>query len=431
MPLNPSIALGAQAPTQAQNPLSMLAQILQIQQLKQSGTLAELKAQHEQEMLPLLKQKMEAEIRNIPAQEEQRRTAAAAANIKMMGDLQQQQGRTALTDYFNPQSQNWSQGAQPNQVFSTEADALKAAMDADAKGQPFRMVANPSRLQALLSQADPSAFVRSQTAAMNRPPEMPQVVPAGAGLRMPGEVTPQYTQPFAPRVTPTTKPPTGFRFTSDGESLEPIPGGPRDKPNALPAFALKLQQNDLEAIGTSGSINADLASLSKQIDDKKLDLGLISNLISRGRNLTDYTDSETSRNYASFRASIEKLRNDSLRLNKGVQTEGDSVRAWNELVSNLNNNQVVKQRLGEIQKINERAINIRRMNIDSIRSNYGLEPMDTSRYEAQPAAVGNSSGGAQTTPRPVTAQDAAALSWANANPNDPRAAAIKQRLGVR
>lgn len=38
----------------------------------------------------------------------------------------------------------------------------------------------------------------------------------------------------------------------------------------------------------------------------------------------------------------------------------------------------------------------------------------------------------ETRPAPaLTPQDREALSWANANPNDPRAAAIKQRLGVR
>src|SRR3990167_7508718 len=37
--------------------------------------------------------------------------------------------------------------------------------------------------------------------------------------------------------------------------------------------------------------------------------------------------------------------------------------------------------------------------------------------------------GAPSQPSPMTAQDQAALTWANANPNDPRAAKIKQKLG--
>jgi hypothetical protein len=97
-----------------------------------------------------------------------------------------------------------------------------------------------------------------------------------------------------------------------------------------------------------------------------------------------------SRNFASFQSTLEKLRNDSLRLNKGVQTEGDAVRAWNELVKNINDPQVVRQRLAEIREINNRAIALRKYNIDVIRSNFGVGPLDTSAYERQAPALGGS-----------------------------------------
>jgi hypothetical protein len=42
----------------------------------------------------------------------------------------------------------------------------------------------------------------------------------------------------------------------------------------------------------------------------------------------------------------------------------------------------------------------------------------------RPASAG---GGRQT----VSGQDGEALAWANANPNDPRSAAIKAKLGVK
>jgi hypothetical protein len=155
----------------------------------------------------------------------------------------------------------------------------------------------------------------------------------------------------------------------------------------LPTPALKLQQEELEAIGTAASINADIAGLSKQIEDGKLNLSLPGNVIGSVRNTVGLSN-ENSRNLASFKATLEKLRNDSLRLNKGVQTEGDAQRAWNEMIANINDPGVVKQRLGEIQQINERAVNLRKMNVDSIRSNFGLEAMDTGSYTNQPAAVG-------------------------------------------
>lgn len=159
----------------------------------------------------------------------------------------------------------------------------------------------------------------------------------------------------------------------------------------LPTSALKMQQEELDAIGTSGAINADLGALDKQIEAGKLQLGPVNNLMAKAKNMVGASD-ESSRNLASFQSTLEKLRNDSLRLNKGVQTEGDAQRAWNELIANINDPKLVRQRLGEIQKINDRAANLRRMNVETIRANFGVEPMDTAQRLNQPAAVGG--GGA-------------------------------------
>jgi hypothetical protein len=160
---------------------------------------------------------------------------------------------------------------------------------------------------------------------------------------------------------------------------------PTNKP--LPPAALKMQQEELEAIGSAGSINADLAAVAKQLEEGKLKLSPGTNTWSAIQNYTG-NSSPNSRNYASFMATLERLRNESLRLNKGVQTEGDSQRAWNELVANANDPKVVAQRLQEIQRTNDRAVALRRMSIDSIRANYGIEPLDTSAQTAQPAALG-------------------------------------------
>ncbi len=159
----------------------------------------------------------------------------------------------------------------------------------------------------------------------------------------------------------------------------------------MPATALRMQQEELDAIGAVGSINADLAAIQQQVESGKLKLGPIENLASKGKNTLGLS-TENSRNFASFKATLEKQRNESLRLNKGVQTEGDSVRAWNELMENINDPDVVKQRLTEIQKLNERAAGIRKMNVDVIRQNYGKEPMETGGYSQQPAAIGQGSG---------------------------------------
>ena len=157
-------------------------------------------------------------------------------------------------------------------------------------------------------------------------------------------------------------------------------------PKPLPAAALKMVREGTDAIGTASSINADLGAIEQQIDGGKLSFGPVSNLISGARNAVGASNEE-SRNFATFKANMEKLRNDSLRLNKGVQTDGDAQRAWNELFQSINDTKVVRQRLQEIKRINERATQLRRLDVDGVLQNYGHAPMDTSGYTSQPSAI--------------------------------------------
>lgn len=181
----------------------------------------------------------------------------------------------------------------------------------------------------------------------------------------------------------------------------PLPGKTgNSKP--LPTAALKMVQEGKDAIGTASSINADLGAIGQQISSGKLAFGPISNLLNEGRNAAGLSN-EQSRNFASFKASLEKLRNDSLRLNKGVQTDGDAQRAWNELFQNINDTALVQQRLGEIQRINDRAVQLRQMDIDGVLQNYGRDPMDTSAYANQPSAIAPSGAGGAAATRPATA----------------------------
>jgi hypothetical protein len=154
----------------------------------------------------------------------------------------------------------------------------------------------------------------------------------------------------------------------------------------LPPNALKMQQEALDAIGTSSSINADLGALEKQIETGKLKFGPVSNLINKGRN-TLGASTEESRNFGSANATLERLRNESLRLNAGVQTDGDAQRAWSELIQNVNDTDFVKQRLAEIKNINKRGAELQQLKIDGIRANYGHEPLDTSAQRNVPPAL--------------------------------------------
>lgn len=171
-------------------------------------------------------------------------------------------------------------------------------------------------------------------------------------------------------------------YTKAGETVDPDTGEivATKKAVALPVGALKLQEEALDNLTTARSIDADLAQFQNQLAEGTLDLSLGKNLTSRARNFLGSSNQE-SRNFASFKAGLEKMRNDSLRLNKGVQTEGDSVRAWNELFENLNDKDVVAQRLEELRNINKRAAAFQKSKIKNVRQNYGADDLDYSGFE--------------------------------------------------
>lgn len=146
----------------------------------------------------------------------------------------------------------------------------------------------------------------------------------------------------------------------------------RNKP--VPPTVIKSYNADRESIGQVNTINSELSRYSDQITAGKLDLGVMSNTVDAALNLSGRS-TENSRNYASFRAGLERLRNDSLRLNTGVQTDGDADRAWKELIANINDRDVVNQRLKEIQRINLRGAALKEANLAIWVSQYpGLVP---------------------------------------------------------
>jgi hypothetical protein len=108
----------------------------------------------------------------------------------------------------------------------------------------------------------------------------------------------------------------------------------------------------------------------QRIQGGDLDLGPVANTVAPVRNFFGMGN-ENSRNFQSLKSDLERMRNESLRLNSGVQTEGDAQRAWNELFQNLSDEQFVLQRMEEIQRLNEMAIAERRANVDATRMQYG------------------------------------------------------------
>jgi hypothetical protein len=235
----------------------------------------------------------------------------------------------------------------------------------------------------------------------------------------PSAQTTGAAQPKMPvRQPEPTKPPNrvtreegGVTITEEWDAAQgkyvEVSRAPRWQPKAgveqkpIPATILKQQDELLGQIGTAATTNAQLDKFSRQIAEGKLNLGLVANAMSGTQNFLGLS-SDQSRNFASFKAMMEKMRNDSLRLNSGVQTEGDSQRAWSELLANINDPQVVQQRLAEIKDLNTRAIDERKGRIDAMRDNYGHAP-----YEPPTRPPATSTTPTATAPRaPSRAQQA-------------------------
>ena len=138
----------------------------------------------------------------------------------------------------------------------------------------------------------------------------------------------------------------------------------------IPEAGMAAIRDSNEKISIAQNIQADLRGFSDKISEGKLNLGVLNNAISAGLNFIGESTEET-RNYSAFKSTLEKIRNESLRLNKGMQTEGDAERALNELFENLNDEGVVKQRLDQLQVINARAVALHKANRAATYQNYG------------------------------------------------------------
>jgi hypothetical protein len=228
-------------------------------------------------------------------------------------------------------------------------------------------------------------------------------------------------QPRAPHTVTIRDPkdPTGTRsIIVDANNPTNVIGvAPEKSKPTLPGSAVQAQIEDLELIGGFQGLNKDLDSFVKKIDNKELNLGLIDNTIARVRNAVGYSTPQ-SQELASFKATMEKMRNQSLLLNKGVQTEGDAQRAWNELFENMNDSGVVRKRLEEIQDINKRAMKLKMLGVDTRRANFGAEPYDFSKYLDQssivhdaPVQPTNRGALRNSAPKPSTANMPKGFSW--------------------
>lgn len=170
----------------------------------------------------------------------------------------------------------------------------------------------------------------------------------------------------------------GNRAWWDGKKITPLnERGIAAKP--MSSGLQKSEDEDLSVLQTANSLSDMIGGYQDKIKSNKMKLGPVENALAPVANFIGRSD-ESSRNYGSFRAGLEKMRNDSLRLNKGVQTEGDAQRAWNELISNLNDKEFVQQRLAEIQELNNQAARFKGQILNSRRQAQNIDPLDVRQF---------------------------------------------------
>lgn len=170
-------------------------------------------------------------------------------------------------------------------------------------------------------------------------------------------------------------------------SWTPLPEYAQPSAKVLPAPIQKMEESDISDLTIASGLKSDIAAIRSQIGSGALRLDLVGNLVGGAKNALGLSD-ENSRNLASFRNMLEKMRNDSLRLNKGTQTEGDATRAWNEIMTSLSDQKLVEQRLNEIQALNERAAKAKATRIQQRRTERGVPIADLSAYTDMEAAIG-------------------------------------------
>lgn len=152
-----------------------------------------------------------------------------------------------------------------------------------------------------------------------------------------------------------------YQRSRDG-AVTPVGGQGGDR---LSAGQQKQVEGYYQEIAGLDNIDAELGRFAGMIESGALNLSPVSNTIGGVRNALGVSD-ENSRNLAEFRSTLERVRNDSLRLNSGVQTEGDAQRAWKELLDNINDPRLVQQQLRRIQAINARARQFRQQRINTL-----------------------------------------------------------------
>lgn len=145
----------------------------------------------------------------------------------------------------------------------------------------------------------------------------------------------------------------------------------------LPVAALKLAQADIQTINDANTAVSEVSGLLKNINSGVLKTDLYTKAKAGVLGALDMADKETEA-LAEFETKRQGLANKLLLLAKGVQTDGDALRADIENFKNATDTKVAKNMLENIKAKFEREAMLRGHNVESIYEQYGKDAPDLS-----------------------------------------------------
>jgi hypothetical protein len=166
-----------------------------------------------------------------------------------------------------------------------------------------------------------------------------------------------------------------YAAASGGGAGGSAPGVPAtsapSKPMATPLQA--AEDKDIDALQGANSLKTKVAGWRRRFEKGGLETGPVSQLARIVGTQTGLSTTN-SRELQLFQNDLESMRNDSLRLNAGVQTEGDAIREWNALIAGLNDQDYVIGALKRIEQLNAQAaaLKMQKINIRRQRNNFPL-----------------------------------------------------------
>lgn len=178
-----------------------------------------------------------------------------------------------------------------------------------------------------------------------------------------------------------------------------------DSGKPLPVGALKELLAVEDALGGTQVLGDIISKNQGRLRTGELDVGPGARLLGGIRTKLNLAG-ENDVNLSELNADKTKIVNESLRLNKGVQTEGDAQRAGQELMA-ANDRQTLLRAFDRLSEINARAVQLQRQKQNLINSNYGRTSTLGDPPATSPRAPGlpsSGASGAQRARNPRTGQ---------------------------